>query len=158
MSAVRSQPITFSTPSGVEVPAVTTDQMREIDRIAMEETGPNLFQMMENAGRNLAEMAIECLGANWRQAKIVVLAGTGGNGGGGITAARHLANLEPMSRCAWLVLTSLATYRDGSARFSNRPAERKSYRKTSAKTRCISFWTLSSVTAWNSHRAAFLLT
>jgi len=66
--------------------------MREIDRIAMEETGPNLFQMMENAGRNLAEMTIECLGATWRQAKIVVLAGTGGNGGGGIAAARHLAN------------------------------------------------------------------
>ena len=82
MSAVRSQPTTFSTPSGVEVPTVTTDQMREIDRIAMEETGPNLFQMMENAGRNLAEMAMECLGATWRQAKIVVLAGSGGNGGG----------------------------------------------------------------------------
>ncbi len=95
MSVGRSQritSITFLTPSGVEVPAVTTNQMRDIDRIAMEETGPNLFQMMENAGRNLAEMAIECLGANWRQAKIVVLAGTGGNGGGGIAAARHLAN------------------------------------------------------------------
>jgi len=58
----------------------------------MEETGPNLFQMMENAGRNLAEMTLECLGGNWRQARIVVLAGTGGNGGGGIAAARHLAN------------------------------------------------------------------
>lgn len=84
--------MTFWTPSGVDVAAVTTDQMREIDRIAMEETGPNLFQMMENAGRNLAEMAMECLGANWRKARIVVLAGTGGNGGGGIAAARHLAN------------------------------------------------------------------
>jgi len=95
MSSIRAQrtPSTsFFTPAGIEVPAVTTDQMREIDRIAMEETGPNLFQMMENAGRNLAEMALECLGANWRQARIVVLAGTGGNGGGGIVAARHLAN------------------------------------------------------------------
>lgn len=88
----RTTPIAFWTPSGVEVPAVTTDQMREIDRIAVEETGPNLFQMMENAGRSLAEMALECLGANWRQARVVVLAGSGGNGGGGITAARHLAN------------------------------------------------------------------
>lgn len=95
MSSIKPQGMTsvaFSTPAGVEVPAVTTDQMREIDRIAMEETGPNLFQMMENAGRNLAEMALECLGANWRQARIVVLTGSGGNGGGGITAARHLAN------------------------------------------------------------------
>lgn len=88
----RTTSVSFWTPAGVEVPAVTSDQMREIDRIAMEETGPNLFQMMENAGRNLAEMAFECLGANWRQARIVVLAGSGGNGGGGIVAARHLAN------------------------------------------------------------------
>ena len=95
MSASKPQgmnSMSFWTPAGVEVPAVTTDQMREIDRIAIEETGPNLFQMMENAGRNLAEMAIECLGANWRQARIAVLAGSGGNGGGGIVAARHLAN------------------------------------------------------------------
>lgn len=82
----------FFTNSNVEVPALTTDQMREVDRIAMQETGPNLFQMMENAGRNLAEMALERLGEDWQKARIVVLAGTGGNGGGGITAARHLAN------------------------------------------------------------------
>src|SRR6516162_1019183 len=92
--AQRTSSMSFFTPASIEVPAVTTDQMREIDRIAMDETGPNLLQMMENAGRNLAEMAIECLDASWRQAKIVVLAGTGGNGGGGITAARHLANHE----------------------------------------------------------------
>ncbi|MCZ6776649.1 MAG: NAD(P)H-hydrate epimerase [Ignavibacteria bacterium] len=82
----------FDTDTGIEVPAITTDQMREVDRIAIEETGPNLFQMMENAGRNLALSAIELLGEGWRKANIVVLAGTGGNGGGGICAARHLAN------------------------------------------------------------------
>jgi NAD(P)H-hydrate epimerase len=84
--------IEFRTDDGLLVPAVTADQMREIDRMAMAETGPNLFQMMENAGRNLATLAIDLLGANWRQAQIVVLAGSGGNGGGGICAARHLAN------------------------------------------------------------------
>ena len=82
----------FFTDSNQKVPALTTAQMREVDRIAMQETGPNLFQMMENAGRNLAEMALECLGRDWQKARVVVLAGTGGNGGGGITAARHLAN------------------------------------------------------------------
>lgn len=76
----------------MEVPVVTADEMREVDRIAMEETGPNLYQMMENAGRNLALMAIEFLGKNWQKTKVVVLAGGGGNGGGGICAARHLAN------------------------------------------------------------------
>ena len=58
----------------------------------MEETGPNLFQMMENAGRNLAEMAIQIWGRRWDKSTVVVLAGGGGNGGGGICAARHLAN------------------------------------------------------------------
>jgi len=82
----------FRTDTGLLVPAVTAERMREVDRIAVEETGPNLFQMMENAGRSLAELAMELLGDDWRSAGIVVLAGPGGNGGGGICAARHLAN------------------------------------------------------------------
>ena len=84
----------FITEDGVAVPAVTASQMREIDRIAIEETGPNLFQMMENAGRNLALQTIHLLGEGWRNASVVVLAGGGGNGGGGICAARHLANRD----------------------------------------------------------------
>ena len=84
--------LTFLTDTGLEVPAVTTEQMIEVDRVATEETGPNLFQMMENAGRNLALQTIASLGDRWQQSTVVVLAGTGGNGGGGICAARHLAN------------------------------------------------------------------
>ena len=82
----------FVTPEGVRVPAVTTAQMREIDRVAIEGVGPGLLQMMEHAGRELASSAIEMLGPRWTEALIVVLAGSGGNGGGGICAARHLAN------------------------------------------------------------------
>jgi NAD(P)H-hydrate epimerase len=82
----------FATLNGVAVPAVTTEQMRDVDRIAVEETGPNLFQMMENAGRSLAIQAIDMIGDNWKQPRILILAGTGGNGGGGICAARHLTN------------------------------------------------------------------
>lgn len=84
----------FFTDAGIEVPAVTAEQMREVDRIAMEETGPNLFQMMENAGRSFALLAIDVLGRGWEKAKIVTLAGGGGNGGGGICAGRHLANRD----------------------------------------------------------------
>ena len=51
----------FYTDSEIEVPAVTAGQMREIDRIAIEETGPNIYQMMENAGRNLALEVIDIL-------------------------------------------------------------------------------------------------
>jgi NAD(P)H-hydrate epimerase len=82
----------YVTDSGMQVPAVAADGMREIDRSAIEETGPNLFQMMENAGRNLALQAIEVIGPAWRERHVVLLAGAGGNGGGGICAARHLAN------------------------------------------------------------------
>ncbi len=82
----------FLTLFGVKVPAITSEQMRRVDRIAIEETGPNLYQMMENAGRSLALAVIDQLGDDWRSSPIVVLAGTSGNGGGGICAARHLAN------------------------------------------------------------------
>ena len=51
----------FSTDWGAEVAAISTDQMREVDRIAMELTGPNIFQMMENAGRNLFSLTVEKL-------------------------------------------------------------------------------------------------
>lgn len=85
-------PLRFFTDAGLEIPAVTTEQMVEVDRVAIEDTGPNLLQMMENAGRNLAEQAMDSLGKSWRRANIIVLAGSGGNGGGGICGARHLAN------------------------------------------------------------------
>lgn len=51
--------------------------MREIDRIAIEDTGPNLFQMMENAGRNLALHALDVLGTDWRDRHTLVLAAPG---------------------------------------------------------------------------------
>jgi len=92
--------ISFTTSSGVAVCAVTTKQMREIDRIAVDETGPNLYQMMENAGRSLALLTLETLGDNGRSCRVLVLAGGGGNGGGGICAARHLGNrLKKVSVC-----------------------------------------------------------
>ncbi len=81
----------FKTASGTIVPAISAEQMRQVDRIAVKETGPNLFQMMENAGRNMA-IHIMVMKACDQHSTIVVLAGTGGNGGSGICAARHLAN------------------------------------------------------------------
>jgi NAD(P)H-hydrate epimerase len=79
----------FFTDSSTPVSAVTPEEMTEMDRIAVEETGPNIYQMMENAGRNLAELVLERVGC---AEPIVVFAGIGGNGGGGICAARHIAN------------------------------------------------------------------
>jgi len=41
----------------LSVPAVTVEQMREVDRLMIDEYGIGLLQMMENAGRNLARLA-----------------------------------------------------------------------------------------------------
>src|SRR5690242_11402426 len=66
---IDPRPVTrWFTDSAIEVPIVTTEQMREIDRVAVEQTGPNLFQVMENAGRNLALQVMEILGATWNRA------------------------------------------------------------------------------------------
>lgn len=82
----------FHTDDNLPIPAITAAQMIEVDRIAMTETGPNLYQMMENAGRSLALLAMHKMGENRQDAQYVILAGSGGNGGGGICAGRHLAN------------------------------------------------------------------
>jgi len=67
---------------------VTEAEMIEVDRVMVEDLGIDLVQMMENAGRNLARFAIDRYGPE----RVVVCAGSGGNGGGGMVAARHLAN------------------------------------------------------------------
>lgn len=75
------------------IPYLTTDQMIEVDRAMMEDYRIDLVRMMENAGRNLAHLARErFLDGDPRGRKIVVLAGTGGNGGGALVAARRLNN------------------------------------------------------------------
>jgi NAD(P)H-hydrate epimerase len=73
------------------VPWLSVEQMREVDRIMVEELGISLVRMMENAGRNLAQLARHMLGGDARGRAVLVLAGPGGNGGGGLVAARHLA-------------------------------------------------------------------
>src|SRR5260370_4783717 len=73
---------------GRPVPAATASQMREVDRAMIEDFHIELVQMMENAGHNLASLA----GGLYAPRTVVVLAGPGGNGGGGLVAARHLRN------------------------------------------------------------------
>ena len=74
------------------LPALTTEQMREVDRAMMQDMGITLMQMMENAGRHLATLARERLGGDVEKQHVLVLAGRGNNGGGGMVAARRLAN------------------------------------------------------------------
>jgi NAD(P)H-hydrate epimerase len=76
-----------------DIPYLTTDQMREVDRAMIEDYHIELIQMMENAGRNLAHLArVRFLDGDPRERTVVVLVGIGGNGGGGLVSARRLHN------------------------------------------------------------------
>jgi len=74
-----------------ELPALTADEMRQVDRVMIEDLGIELIQMMENAGLHLAELARSRF-SQLRDVPVTVLAGGGNNGGGGLVCARHLAN------------------------------------------------------------------
>ena len=76
----------------LRIPVVNTAEMREVDRLMIEKYGIQLLQMMENAGRNLAELARRFLDGFVSGKHIIVVAGKGNNGGGGLVAARHLYN------------------------------------------------------------------
>jgi NAD(P)H-hydrate epimerase len=77
----------------MDMPYITTEQMREVDRAMIEDYHIELVQMMENAGRNLAHLARDrFLGGDPRGKAVTVLAGTGGNGGGALVCARRLHN------------------------------------------------------------------
>lgn len=80
----------FKTAQGAPVPAVTEAQIREVDRIAVESFHLSILQMMENAGRSLAQQAMDMLAGV--KGEVTLLAGSGGNGGGGLCCARHLHN------------------------------------------------------------------
>ncbi|MFD1599658.1 NAD(P)H-hydrate epimerase [Halobellus rarus] len=78
----------FHTSTGTPVPAVTAETMRRVDRVAVDDVGIELLQMMEHAGRTLAFHVLRVGGGS-----ALVVAGNGGNGGG-LACARHLANRE----------------------------------------------------------------
>lgn len=78
----------FVGPRNIPVPTVTSAEMSEVDRVAVEEIGLDLRRMMEHAGRGLAEVVLD----RRRDAHVTILAGNGGNGGGGLACGRHLAN------------------------------------------------------------------
>jgi NAD(P)H-hydrate epimerase len=76
----------------MDVPALTSEQIVEVDWLMVSDYGIELIQMMENAGRSLAELTIRMLGASPSERSVCVLCGRGNNGGGGMVAARHLHN------------------------------------------------------------------
>src|SRR3989304_1896959 len=62
--------------------------MKEIDKKATEAFGISTLNLMENAGKGLAEAILKYYPASKR---IAVLCGKGNNGGDGLVAARYLS-------------------------------------------------------------------
>jgi NAD(P)H-hydrate epimerase len=69
---------------------VSGEQMRRIDRRAIEDLGIPGLQLMEAAGRGVAEALISDY-PNAAAGSVVVLCGKGNNGGDGLVAARYLS-------------------------------------------------------------------
>ena len=68
------------------------DAIRELDLQAITDYAIPGVILMENAGRGVADIARTMLKAD---APLVIVCGTGNNGGDGLVAARHLANAGP---------------------------------------------------------------
>lgn len=66
--------------------------MRELDRRAQEEFAIPEILLMEHAGLGVAQEALRLLGAARSRDWVLVMAGSGANGGDGLVAARHLDN------------------------------------------------------------------
>jgi NAD(P)H-hydrate epimerase len=82
--------------------SLSRDEVRALDRIAVERWGVCGLVLMENAGRQVADQAVRMLGdatdkpANYCSElmagkSVAIVAGAGNNGGDGYVAARHLA-------------------------------------------------------------------
>jgi NAD(P)H-hydrate epimerase len=65
--------------------------MRRIDQLAVKRYGLPVLLLMENAGRAVAEVAREMLRRRGGK-NVIVLCGSGHNGGDGVVAARYLRN------------------------------------------------------------------
>ncbi len=67
---------------------VTAEEMRRLDRAAIEQYGIPGLLLMENAGLQVVRHVEERFGG-WRGKRVLVLCGTGNNGGDGMVVARH---------------------------------------------------------------------
>ena len=83
----------------IEPRPLTREEVRGIDARAAEELGLSTLVLMENAGRGAAEVLRAASGEGER--RVVVLCGTGNNGGDGAVVARHLDAWGWAVRVAW---------------------------------------------------------
>jgi NAD(P)H-hydrate epimerase len=73
----------------MEAPLVLTrEQVRRVDKIAIESYGMSGLVLMENAGRGVVDALLDI---DPSPGRVVILCGNGNNGGDGFVIARHLA-------------------------------------------------------------------
>ncbi len=75
---------------------ISPQEMKRIEQRFMAETGTPGLELMERAAGHVADAAAPFL---WHGAKLLVLAGTGNNGGDGLAAARILMTRYETLRC-----------------------------------------------------------
>jgi len=74
------------------LPTLNQEQISAMAHLLEGRFGIVPLQTMENAGRDLAQLVMALLEGDLNDRPLVVLAGRGCNGGGGLAAARHLLN------------------------------------------------------------------
>jgi len=72
---------------------LTSQEMRKLERYAVSR-GITPLEMMENAGRQVAEVILQRYDLD--NSRVVIFAGQGNNGGDGFVAARYLAEHAPV--------------------------------------------------------------
>jgi hydroxyethylthiazole kinase-like uncharacterized protein yjeF len=71
---------------------VTAEEMKALERTAIEDYGIPGLVLMENAGRHVVEVIRQILG-DVRDKTVTIFIGKGNNGGDGLVVARHLLNM-----------------------------------------------------------------
>lgn len=81
-----------------KIPAISGDTMASVDRIMMDEVGLDTLQLMELAGYGIADFVRRHISLDLAaRPNVLALAGTGGNGGDALVAARlmHVWGANP---------------------------------------------------------------
>src|SRR5215471_3118411 len=76
--------------------ALTSAEMREVDRLTIERCGVSGLQLMENAGRHVTDYIRDFCAQDGfaRERRVALLCGKGNNGGDGFVVARQLLSEE----------------------------------------------------------------
>jgi len=118
------------------MPSLTRAEVRELDRIAIEEFGLPGIVLMENAGRNAASAILRTVGTLAAE-RLVIAVGPGNNGGDGLVIARHL---ERAGADVQVVLAAAADRFRGDAATNLRVVERSGIRLTCLAGHQVEAW------------------